>query len=253
MLSAQLSFVYSVMGATGSGKSTFINTISNSSLQTSAGLRSCTDSVHESPPFQLDGRNVVLIDTPGFDDTSKSDTEILELIAQFLVTSYQDGRKLSGLIFIHRISDVRMGGVSTKNFRMFRKLCGESTLKNVIIVTNMWGNVEQEIGEAREAELATQDEFFKPVLDKGAKMMRHLNTVDSAQVIVRQVFPYQAEALQIQKEVVDEKKDLSQTAAADEIDRELKEIAEKQRLERERIQAEAEGKSDFSLPVWKRS
>jgi hypothetical protein len=43
--------------------------------------------------------------------------------------------KLSGLIYVHRISDVLMGGISSRNFRMFRKLCGDDTLKNVVIVT----------------------------------------------------------------------------------------------------------------------
>ena len=37
-----------------------------------------------SSPFNFRGRTVVLIDTPGFDDTSKTDTDILRLIASFL-------------------------------------------------------------------------------------------------------------------------------------------------------------------------
>jgi hypothetical protein len=37
--------------------------------------------------FDLDGRRVVLIDTPGFDDTTRSDTDILKMIAAFLATS----------------------------------------------------------------------------------------------------------------------------------------------------------------------
>ena len=36
--------------------------------------------------FELDGRLVTLIDTPGFDDTSKSDSDILRMIAAFLAT-----------------------------------------------------------------------------------------------------------------------------------------------------------------------
>jgi len=35
----------------------------------------------------LDGRRVVLIDTPGFDDTMKSDTEVLRMIGDFLATT----------------------------------------------------------------------------------------------------------------------------------------------------------------------
>jgi hypothetical protein len=86
--------------------------------------------------------------------------------------------KLSGLIYVHRISDVRMGGISSRNFRMFRKLCGDDTLKNVVIVTNTWSEVGQAKGEMREAEL--KNKFFKPALDKGAQMLRHDNTVQSA-------------------------------------------------------------------------
>jgi len=90
--------------------------------------------------------------------------------------------KLSGLIYVHRISDVRMGGISGRNFRMFRKLCGDDTLKNIVIVTNMWGEVGQAKGQMREAEL--KNKFFKPTLDKGAQMLRHDNTVESAHNIL---------------------------------------------------------------------
>jgi len=50
-------------------------------------LESCTPEVQLANEFALDGRQVVLIDTPGFDDTTKSDTEILKNIAAFLATT----------------------------------------------------------------------------------------------------------------------------------------------------------------------
>ena len=71
---------------------------------------------------------------------------------------YESGSKLAGIIYIHRISDERFTGVSVRNFKMFRQLCGDSTLKNVIFVTNMWGKVPKEVGEAREKELA--EDYF---------------------------------------------------------------------------------------------
>jgi len=76
-----------------------------------------------------------------------------------------------------------MGGISPRNFRMFKRLCGESTLRNIVIVTNMWGEVDPQVGEAREAKL--KDTFFKPVLDKGAQIARNENTVTSAHRIIR--------------------------------------------------------------------
>ena len=50
-------------------------------------LESCTAEVQLANEFALDGRKVTLIDTPGFDDTSKSDTDVLKMIAAFLATS----------------------------------------------------------------------------------------------------------------------------------------------------------------------
>jgi hypothetical protein len=49
---------------------------------------SCTDAVQIAGTFILDGRPVVLIDTPGFDDTTRSDTDVLKMVAAFLETSY---------------------------------------------------------------------------------------------------------------------------------------------------------------------
>ena len=92
------------MGATGSGKTSvssailkcshkltrglqLINMGSGSSLRVGANLKSCTEEVQLANEFTLDGRRVLLVDTPGFDDTYKSDTDILKLIAAFLETT----------------------------------------------------------------------------------------------------------------------------------------------------------------------
>ena len=50
------------------------------------GLEPCTAEVELAGQFTLDGRTVTLIDTPGFDDTAKSDAEVLNIIAAFLAT-----------------------------------------------------------------------------------------------------------------------------------------------------------------------
>ncbi|KAF9788737.1 hypothetical protein BJ322DRAFT_1050872 [Thelephora terrestris] len=68
---------------------------------------------------------------------------------------------------------------------MFRELCGDNALHKVVIVTQMWGQVDVEVGNEREAELKREDDFFKPVLDKGARMERHENTALSAERNVR--------------------------------------------------------------------
>ena len=121
---------------------------------------------------------------------------------------------------------------------MFRKLCGDENLKNVVIVTNMWGQVEPALGESRENELRTHPQLFQPAMASGAQMMRHHNTVDSAHSILRHIFKNHPVPLRIQRELVDEHKDISQTAAGKELDRELLELIEKHKAEMAEVRQE---------------
>jgi hypothetical protein len=129
---------------------------------------------------------------------------------------YRQGVVLAGVLYFHRISDFWMTGVSKKNLLVFQKICGKRALQNVVIVTNMWGDVDPRIGNTREAELMKD---FKPVLDGGAKMTRHNETLSSAQRIIQLFFKkYSHLPLRIQKELVDEGKNVYDTDA----NRELK-------------------------------
>jgi len=103
--------------------------------------------------------------------------------------------------------------MSVRNFRMFRQLCGDSTLKNVVLVTNMWGKVNQDVGEAREKELG--DVHFKAALDKGAQLVRHHDTIQSSHDVVRRIMKNDPTAFQIQQELVDERKGINHTAAGE--------------------------------------
>ena len=123
-----------------------------------------------------------------------------------------------------------------RNFKMFRELCGDSTLKNVVLVTNMWGEVTKEVGESREQELTTN--FFKPVLDKGAQLIRHHNTAQSAQNIIRSIMKNQPIVLQIQQELVDEHRDIVDTSAGAVINKELNEQIRRHQAELKEVQEE---------------
>ena len=85
--------------------------------------------------------NVYLVDTPGFDDTEMSDTDVLYKFVEWLQLQAQNKLKLSGLIYLHRITDNRMPGSATRNLSMMLKLVGEENLKNVVLVTSRWEKV----------------------------------------------------------------------------------------------------------------
>ncbi|OBZ66326.1 hypothetical protein A0H81_13775 [Grifola frondosa] len=227
-----------VMGPTGSGKTAFINLVSGSNLRVGNGLESCTDEIGIATPCKISGKDVLLVDTPGFDDTQKTQADILKEIAAFLRKTYENGRKLTGIIYMHRISDFRMSGIARENFRLFRKTCGDDAMKNVVIVTNMWGEVKPERGEERERELMTKSIFFKDSLDHGARMHRHYNTIESAHTIIRLLIGNVPETLQMQRELVDEHKAIAETEAGVELRNELKRQEQRHRQELGEVQDE---------------
>jgi hypothetical protein len=133
---------------------------------------------------------VTLIDTPGFDDTNRSEINVLETIASFLEAECNGNLSLNGIIYMHRITDIRMGGASARNLRMFKSLCGEDNLASVLLVTSMWDNLlcqpnGQAEGEKREAELVEKREFWGAMTEKGARLERHNGTKERAMEIVR--------------------------------------------------------------------
>ncbi|CAD0097587.1 unnamed protein product [Aureobasidium mustum] len=110
--------VIAVCGMTGSGKSNFISKLAGKDIGIGHGLESKTDQVYQFDiPFE--GRHVTLVDTPGFADTSISDTDVLKMIAGFMASSYQLGILLSGIIYLHAITHTRVKGPSLRNIHMF--------------------------------------------------------------------------------------------------------------------------------------
>lgn len=151
---------------------------------------------------------------------------------------YSQGIKLYGIIYMHRISDVRVGGSARKNFNMFCKLCGEDALPNVVLLTSMWGEVTPERGAARERELATDDLLFKPALDSGANMLRYGDSVESARSIISSIMNNSPRALRIQEQLVDAQTDIADTDAGQHLQQELMEFVRKHRAKLVEVQKE---------------
>ncbi|KAF9469798.1 P-loop containing nucleoside triphosphate hydrolase protein [Collybia nuda] len=206
--------IVAVMGPTGVGKSTFIDlatgqggkTVGHTLESQTAEVRAVK--VHHPETDQP----IVFVDTPGFDDTNKSDTEVLRMIANWLEKTYKKQVRLTGIIYMHRISDNRMAGAPHKNLHVFTKLCGDDAIRNVILATTMWSRVKKEIGEKREAEL--QQEYWKKMLDKGSQTTRFEGTALSAWKIVNIIVAGQRPtSVLLQEEMVDLEKRLSETQA----------------------------------------
>jgi hypothetical protein len=134
-------------------------------------LRSATE--HVTPyEFQYAGTKFTLVDTPGFDDSRWTDDVIAHRLLEWLRQSMQQGKKLSGIIYIHRIIDPRMQGTALSNMNMFRRLCGSDCFPNVLLATSFWSEVDPTEGARREQELCETDEFWGQLVKKGSRVVR---------------------------------------------------------------------------------
>ncbi|CUA69843.1 hypothetical protein RSOLAG22IIIB_04098 [Rhizoctonia solani] len=228
-----------LFGATGTGKTTFINDASGANLEVGELLESCTHEVTPTGIFQLDGQNIVLFDTPGFDDTELSDTDILKQITAFLTITYEQGHKLTGIIYLHRVGDVRVGGVTRRTFQILRGLCGQDTLSNVLIVTNMWSDPPTAKETRNEDQLRDNPKFFQPAIAAGARMVRRpRKDTKSAHDVIRLLLDKPPVTMKIQRQIVDEREGFYATDAAMVLGEELAKIERRHLEEIEQVKEE---------------
>ncbi|CEL03342.1 hypothetical protein ASPCAL04498 [Aspergillus calidoustus] len=222
-----------VMGATGSGKSSFISLLTEQKPAIGHSLESCTEEVGVYESYILKDRNLYLIDTPGFDDTNRSDTEVLRELAGWLTATYSQNVRLAGIIYFHRISNVRMTGSAKRNILTFKKLCGDNALPNVVLATSMWDDVPHDVAIKREKELIEQPEWWGHMISKGSRTFRHDNTRESAITLVKGFLQVAKPTvvLSLQEEMVDGHKTLEQTSAGVQLNEIL--AVERARFQRE--------------------
>jgi hypothetical protein len=167
--------------------------------------------------------------------------------------SYKRNIKLSGLLYFHRISDTRMTGTPLKNLRMFQELCGRDALRNIILATTMWVDVEEQVGLQRQKEL--EKNYWKGMISQGSKAFRFLNTPESAWAILDHFLrpAHERQAVQLQEEMVDLGRQLSGTKAGKKLYGELEVVVKKQQTTLQKIREETKrhGRDELLLHALK--
>ncbi|KAJ2915301.1 hypothetical protein MD484_g5092, partial [Candolleomyces efflorescens] len=217
-----------VTGLTGAGKSTFINQcLGKGVMKVGHGMRSCTEKVKsvvamlpESHPTRPNCR-LVLVDTPGFDDTTRSDLDILRSVATWLASTYDSDTKITGLVHLFNIGNPRMGGEALLSRDIFHELCGPNALRRVVMATTHWGETKRtrQVCQNRLEEL--KRDFWAGFLASGAIHMvvpgpdhegeeLENNVNDIVEYILQKQM---AVATEVQQELVDSKKRVKDTKA----------------------------------------
>ncbi|TFK62482.1 hypothetical protein BDN72DRAFT_903187 [Pluteus cervinus] len=112
-----------------------------------------------------------MVDTIGFGHTvvnspvqgrPKNDfAAIIELVAA-LENRSKKGLKVSGIIYIHNITDQRVNSVGVEGLNILDTVFGDSTMRNVCFLTTQWGGRESQ--EFVDRETTLKQEFVEKVV-----------------------------------------------------------------------------------------
>lgn len=249
-----------VIGVTGAGKTTFISRATGrTDLEIGHSIDSCKSNGTHHPPgafsantatmtgthdvipvtFTLDGQTVTLIDTPGFDDSDRSDADILTLVANYMATTYEQGMLLTGVIFMHPINQQRLLGSEARRNRLFKKILGENAYKRVIIATTMWNQVSQREAESRMDQRRNRSDVWGDMVKLGAEVVRHDDDSGSATAIIKSVVQFGSPVeLQLQKELLEAGGQIGLTSAGKQLDEDLGAIISRLRREIDELRRE---------------
>ncbi|KAF9043948.1 hypothetical protein BJ165DRAFT_1611746 [Panaeolus papilionaceus] len=249
--------IVAIMGPTGAGKSNFIEKLNGGNLIggatgkiSSAHLKSYTSEmavyrVYNHPLFH---NNIVMVDTPGFDDTKKTDLQILEMIGSWLQETYGKlGVLLSGILYFHRITDNRFSGTANKNLRMFGKLCGDGAASKVTFVTTMWDKMPGERTDiARERVKELKGTYWKNLVALGAQTEPFSNSSASAWGIVNPIAKSEEhrKIIHLQNELVNSSKRIQETDAGKALYDTLNSLLNQQRETLDQLERQMKSASD---------
>ncbi|THU96281.1 hypothetical protein K435DRAFT_858681 [Dendrothele bispora CBS 962.96] len=162
-----------LMGHTGAGKSSFINTASNrpnTALVNESITSESVEIMHFTIPNPANPseRPIIFVETPGFNHLKVDDYQILRLVSEWMAKSCAPDVDVGGIIYLHDISQPR----TNKTKCLLDGLSSPETIKHLLLTTTKWDGRLREY-EPREKELKRKT--WQKLLDRGAQISQFGN------------------------------------------------------------------------------
>jgi len=141
------------------------------------------------------------MDTPGFNDSRRTDSEILEVIGTHLREAHANSIHLTAVIYLQWIHETRMRDSAIRNLRILKHLCGKEYYGNIVLVTSGWATPPKQVHISYETQLRTRDAFWGEFIKIGATFQRHTAGKESALEIVNHALGKTPSVLQFQREL----------------------------------------------------
>ncbi|PCH38223.1 hypothetical protein WOLCODRAFT_136110 [Wolfiporia cocos MD-104 SS10] len=168
-----------LVGASGTGKTEFVNRLSGAQFATGMSLGPCTTKSQHATAY-INGQSVLLLDTPGTD--GENGWDVNKEIGQHLRSL--GSVDVIGIIYFHRIANNTINKDILGSYNAFKDLCGRRALGSAIVVTTMWDELSNpNQGESYAEEL--ENRHYKDARAAGARFARHDRSLESAKGIVQ--------------------------------------------------------------------
>ncbi|KAJ3527697.1 hypothetical protein NMY22_g9686 [Coprinellus aureogranulatus] len=151
---------------------------------------------------------LILVDTPGFDNQEINDMEILHRLNEFLATRCSLDAQFGGIIYFHDITQDR-GAMEYNQTWPAAYLTDPEPIRHLLLVTTKWDHIPAPPYAANyeEREERLSRTVWSRMLGRGARIMRFMNTEDSAWMVLLQLLELQPLDLHIlQKDLMRIKK-----------------------------------------------
>jgi hypothetical protein len=120
--------------------------------------------------FHRNGTDFMLIDSPGFDDSGRTDEDIFNDLVDWMADSFRKGQRMNGLLYLHPVISTRQRGSEIRNLRMFKKLCGENNFSNVVLGLTFCDQEARQVIAQRKKELVETPEWWGEMVKRGSKV-----------------------------------------------------------------------------------
>ncbi|KDR82106.1 hypothetical protein GALMADRAFT_135472 [Galerina marginata CBS 339.88] len=202
----KLEIQISLLGESGSGKSTFINAAAQKAVASVNPRLTSREVVVKDFILRhpLSKHSFVFVDTPGFNNATVSDTGVLEEIIDWLEYSCDLEVPFGGILYIQ---DIKNSTIHKMAQQTLERLTSSHKLDDcVTIVTTKISSLREEFRSKR---VFILEEAWKTVISNGAKICQFEDTVDSAWSMV-DTLPINRQTLLL-RDLLDELKQLIAT------------------------------------------
>lgn len=162
-----------VTGPAGTGKSSFIKSVTGNEIYTASTLESGTRQTALVPTL-IGGKKYLFLDMPGFDAIDLDDWQIFIMLTTSMATieRYVNFR---GLIYVDSFDNVRATKSAEKILKWVHQFCGSSYMANVTIVTTKWDVQADDAVSEKLERYATwrQSALLQPLVSNGATTFHH--------------------------------------------------------------------------------